>query len=159
MEGSSRHRKSAKTEAILAQPCAYKALVGWARKVLEDYRGVVQWDTLSALGLGEFLLERSDDRLTSENKGPYQVLTPGIVISNLNLWNLLMRQQIASGYAHIFDLIVGAYAQIAEALPRFDRFQKAFQDNPNFQNVLAMVYTDILEFHRHAYKIFKRPGS
>ena len=70
-----------------------------------------------------------------------------------------MRQQIASGYGHIFEIIVGAYAEIAEALPRFDRFQKAFQNNPNFQNVLAMVYTDILEFHRHAYKIFKRPGS
>jgi hypothetical protein len=75
-----------KTEAIFAQSCAYKTSVGWARKVLEDYRSVVQWNAVSALGLGEFLLRPSDGRyLTSENKGPYQVLTPGMVISNPNL--------------------------------------------------------------------------
>lgn len=67
-------------------------------------------------------------------------------------------EQIATGYGHIFDLLLGAYVQIAEALPRFDRFQEVFGHDSKFQIVLGMVYTDILEFHRHAYKIFKRPG-
>jgi hypothetical protein len=46
--------------------------------------------------------------------------------------------------------------QIAEALPRFDRFQHAFPDDKNLQTALAMVYEDILEFHRSSYQFFRR---
>lgn len=56
-------------------------------------------------------------------------------------------------------MLVTAYAQIAEALPRFDRFEEAFKGNPAFQGVLAMVYADILEFHRRTYKFFRRRGA
>lgn len=66
--------------------------------------------------------------------------------------------QLASEYSSIFDKLVAAYAQIAEALPRFDRFEEAFKNNSAFQEVLAVVYADILEFHRRAYKFFRRRG-
>lgn len=41
-------------------------------------------------------------------------------------------------------------------MPQFDRLHTAFGDDPNFKVVLGMVYTDILEFHRRAYKFFRR---
>lgn len=66
--------------------------------------------------------------------------------------------QLASEYTSIFDKLVAAYAQIAEALPRFDRFDEAFKDHPTFQEVLSVVYADILEFHRRAYKFLRRRG-
>ena len=66
--------------------------------------------------------------------------------------------QIASQYASVFDQLLDAYAKIGEALPRFDRYQKIFQQ-PDFKYVLARIYVDILEFHRRAYKIFTRRGA
>jgi len=44
-------------------------------------------------------------------------------------------------------------------LPRFDRLGAALQDKPDFQQALAVVYSDILTFHEHAYKLFKRNGN
>lgn len=51
---------------------------------------------------------------------------------------------------------MNAYARIAEALPRFDRFQTVFQCDANLQHALGMVYEDILEFHQCSYRFFKR---
>ena len=66
--------------------------------------------------------------------------------------------QIASQYTSVFERILDAYAKIGEALPRFDRYQKIFQQ-PDFKHVLALIYADILEFHRRAYKILTRRGA
>ena len=44
-------------------------------------------------------------------------------------------------------------------LPRFDRLGTALQDKPDFQQALAVVYSDILKFHEHAYKLFRRNGD
>lgn len=41
-------------------------------------------------------------------------------------------------------------------MPRLDRLGKALSHDYNFQNVLALVYSDILEFHRRAYKFVRR---
>lgn len=71
--------------------------------------------------------------------------------------HLIAFVQIASQYSSIFDKLLVAYAQIGEALPRFDRYRNVFQQ-PDFQHVLALVYADILEFHRRAYKILNRRG-
>lgn len=68
------------------------------------------------------------------------------------------KKQLAQEYSDIFSALVDAYAQIAEALPRFDRFQKAFQGNRDFEDVLGILYAEILEFHRRAYKFFRRRG-
>ena len=51
-----------------------------------------------------------------------------------------------------------AYVKIADALPRFDRYSRTIAD-ADFQSILALVYTDILEFHRRAYKFFRRRGK
>lgn len=66
---------------------------------------------------------------------------------------------MASEYTNVFDKLIDAYGQIGEAMPQFDRLQEAFSDDPNFRAVLAMVYSDILEFHRRAYKMFRRRGE
>jgi hypothetical protein len=44
-------------------------------------------------------------------------------------------------------------------LPRFDRLGTALQDKPDFQQALAVVYSDILTFHERAYKLFRRNGN
>jgi hypothetical protein len=65
--------------------------------------------------------------------------------------------KLAAEYTSSFDTLLDAYAKIAEALPRFDRYSITFPE-ADFQNVLALVYVDIIEFHRRAYKFFRRRG-
>ena len=48
---------------------------------------------------------------------------------------------------------------IGEAMPRFDKLSSAFKDDPEFLQVMAHFYEDILEFHRRAYKYFRRRGE
>ena len=48
---------------------------------------------------------------------------------------------------------------IGEAMPRFDRLQTAFSDNDDFQQVMGLFYSDIVEFHERAYKFFRRRGE
>ena len=66
---------------------------------------------------------------------------------------------MAADYENAFEKLISAYGQIAEHLPRFDRLSDAYRDHPDFQKVLALVYSDIMEFHRRAYKFFKRSGT
>lgn len=82
-------------------------------------------------------------------KGPF---LPWLIIGSYPLALV----QIQSQYS-VFDKLLAAYAEIGEALPRFDRHETIFQQ-PDFRHVLALVYADILEFHRSAYKILKRRG-
>ena len=67
--------------------------------------------------------------------------------------------QLASEHISSLDALLEAYNQIAEALPRLDRYGVTFIDNPDFQKVLSLIYADILEFHRRAYKFFRRRGN
>ncbi|KAI8631011.1 hypothetical protein F5Y19DRAFT_483660 [Xylariaceae sp. FL1651] len=57
-----------------------------------------------------------------------------------------------------YELIINAYSQIAQHLPRFDRLSNAFRDQPEFQYILADVYADIIQFHAQVYKIARRGG-
>lgn len=41
-------------------------------------------------------------------------------------------------------------------MSRFERLEAAFGTDVNFKSVLSMIYEDILEFHRRAYKFFRR---
>ena len=66
--------------------------------------------------------------------------------------------QLASEHIESFKIIIDAYAQIAETLPRFDRLGEAFKANPEFQQVLAVFYADILRFHKEAYIFLRRSG-
>lgn len=67
--------------------------------------------------------------------------------------------QIASHHRNVFEALLAAYADIGNSLPRFDRYEKAFIENLEFQNVLAAVYCGILEFHQQAYKFLRRKGK
>ncbi|TVY65596.1 Vegetative incompatibility protein HET-E-1 [Lachnellula suecica] len=64
--------------------------------------------------------------------------------------------QLASQHGSVFESLLSAYSEIGAALPRFDRYEKAFKENLEFQNVLASVYANILDFHQRAYKFFRR---
>ncbi|KIW95377.1 uncharacterized protein Z519_03961 [Cladophialophora bantiana CBS 173.52] len=64
------------------------------------------------------------------------------------IWISLSSQFISS-----FDKLMDAYVKIADALPRFDRYSKSIPQM-DFHSILALVYADILEFHRRPYKGF-----
>jgi len=63
--------------------------------------------------------------------------------------------QVASDHLGAFEKLIQAYGAIAEAFPRFDVLSIALKDHPDFQQVLATVYCDIIGFHRRAYKVFR----
>ncbi|KUJ09937.1 uncharacterized protein LY89DRAFT_723790 [Mollisia scopiformis] len=64
--------------------------------------------------------------------------------------------QLAAEHTNAFDTLIDAYKQIAQAMPQFVDLHKAFGNDENFQVVLSLVYKDILEFHRAAYRFFRR---
>ena len=39
-----------------------------------------------------------------------------------------------------------------------DKLRAAFGDSPDFQPLLGLIYSDILEFHQRAYRMFRRKG-
>ncbi|KAI4684058.1 hypothetical protein J4E81_009221 [Alternaria sp. BMP 2799] len=55
-----------------------------------------------------------------------------------------------------FEKLIEAYGKIGDIVSRLDRLGDALVNDHNFQNVLALVYSDIVEFHRRAYKFVKR---
>ncbi|KAJ9633047.1 hypothetical protein H2204_007437 [Knufia peltigerae] len=65
---------------------------------------------------------------------------------------------IADEHTSAFDQLIDAYRQIAQNLPRFGRLGTALCDQDDFQVVLAEIYSDILEFHTHAYQYLRRGG-
>jgi hypothetical protein len=64
--------------------------------------------------------------------------------------------QIASAYTEAFDALLDAYQQIGENLPLLSQYQGLFQRNLNMRRVLALIYSDILEFHTKALKYFRQ---
>ncbi|KAI0550524.1 NACHT domain protein [Xylaria curta] len=64
--------------------------------------------------------------------------------------------KISSDYIEAFEQIVKAYSRIGESLTRFEVLQQSFHQNPAFQQTLAIFYSDILEFHKEAYKSIRR---
>jgi hypothetical protein len=65
-------------------------------------------------------------------------------------------RQITVDSISAFEKLIEAYGKIADMLPRLDRLGNALVNDHNFQNVLALVYSDIVEFHRRAYKFVRR---
>ncbi|RYN71715.1 hypothetical protein AA0117_g9282 [Alternaria alternata] len=55
-----------------------------------------------------------------------------------------------------FEKLIDAYGKIGDMLPRLDRLSNALVGDQNFQKVLALVFSDIVEFHRRAYKFVRR---
>ncbi|KAM0254632.1 hypothetical protein ACHAQJ_006600 [Trichoderma viride] len=66
--------------------------------------------------------------------------------------------RVASEYVEAFEQIITGYSQLAESLGRFEILDGAFRGNSDFQQTLAVFYADILQFHKHAYKLIRRSG-
>lgn len=69
-----------------------------------------------------------------------------------------LASQPAVNDSKILDKLLDAYQQLAGAMPNFSRVQRRFESDSSYPELLAMFYSDILEFHREAYKIFRRNG-
>ncbi|KAH6613605.1 hypothetical protein B0J18DRAFT_60735 [Chaetomium sp. MPI-SDFR-AT-0129] len=64
--------------------------------------------------------------------------------------------KISSDYTQAFDRIIKAYSQIAESLGRFQLLEQSFKGKPQLYPVFVIFYTDILRFHKAAYKFLTR---
>jgi len=63
---------------------------------------------------------------------------------------------VANNYENHFDKLLDALQSIGENLPRFLTFEKIFQYDERLQEVVAMVYEDIMEFLRRMWRFFRR---
>lgn len=63
---------------------------------------------------------------------------------------------MANNYENHFDKLLDALQSIGENLPRFLTFEKIFQYDERLQEVVAMVYEDIMEFLRRMWRFFRR---
>ncbi|KAF4985602.1 hypothetical protein FDECE_16439 [Fusarium decemcellulare] len=66
--------------------------------------------------------------------------------------------KVASEYVEAFEKIIKAYSRIAEPLARFEMFDRSFAGNKDVQQTLAVFYSDILSFHKEAYRFVRRSG-
>ena len=64
--------------------------------------------------------------------------------------------QLARNYSNVMEKILQAFSDISDALPRLDRLKATFPEDNNFNQVIGLIYSDIIEFHRRAYKFFRR---
>jgi hypothetical protein len=88
--------------------------------------------------------------------GTHQVDAHGTSNSNVGSVVCSLTFQISVDSLGAFEKLIEAYGKLADMLPRFDRLGTALSHDHNFQALLALVYTDILEFHRRAYKFVRR---
>lgn len=58
-----------------------------------------------------------------------------------------------------FDKLLEAYRLIGVTMPRFDKLSDAFREDAAFQDIVGQFYSNILEFHRTAYKYLCRRGK
>jgi len=83
----------------------------------------------------------------------------GLYFSEYAFGRILTHNQIFDRHITAYEKVIEAYSQIVQNLPRFDRLGHAFRDQPEFQGILADVYTDILDFHLEVHKIARRSGK
>ncbi|KAF8241747.1 hypothetical protein K440DRAFT_608219 [Wilcoxina mikolae CBS 423.85] len=77
-----------------------------------------------------------------------------IWVGSLRRW--LTYYQLSSKFTESFDRLLDACQKIGENLPRFVRFAGIFKYSDRIQNVIALLYDDILEFYRRTLKFFRR---
>ncbi|KAF2872665.1 hypothetical protein BDV95DRAFT_570327 [Massariosphaeria phaeospora] len=66
--------------------------------------------------------------------------------------------QIAGEYPAAIEKILSTYSKLADVLPQFDKLSQAFKEDADFQRRMALIYTDITEFHSEAYRFFNKRG-
>jgi len=55
-------------------------------------------------------------------------------------------------------MLLDAYSQMGEHMPLLEKYKEVFGDNEHMMRVLALLYTDILEFHKRAIRFFSGKG-
>jgi len=58
-------------------------------------------------------------------------------------------------WAEAFEALIGAYSEIGEHMPLLEQYEALFGANPDMGRVLALIYADILEFHKKAMRFFR----
>jgi hypothetical protein len=66
--------------------------------------------------------------------------------------------QSAQEHARALDKLLMAYGSIGANLPRLSRYADTFPNNREFQQLIAFLFEDIVEFHRKAYCMIRKPG-
>ena len=64
--------------------------------------------------------------------------------------------KLAKNYSSIMEKILQAFSDIADVLPRLDRLKATFPNDTNFNQVVGLIFSDIIEFHNRTYKFFRR---
>lgn len=54
--------------------------------------------------------------------------------------------------------MLSAYAEIGNSLPWLSRLGNTFEQDRDFQRLFAFLYEDIIEFHRKAYALTRKPA-
>lgn len=57
-----------------------------------------------------------------------------------------------------FDKLLEAYEMLGESIPQFEQYESIFRNDSFMRKVLELFYVDVLDFHRHALKVFNRRG-
>ena len=65
-------------------------------------------------------------------------------------------RKLARNYSSVMEKILQAFSDIADVLPRLGRLKATFPEDTNFNQVVGLIYSDIIEFHQRAYKFFRR---
>lgn len=64
----------------------------------------------------------------------------------------------SSAFVDAFDKIIRGYSELASSLLAFQRLGATFKDDAIFQDTLAVIYANILEFHKYAYTCVHKSG-
>lgn len=65
--------------------------------------------------------------------------------------------QVTSTYNAAFNELLDTYEHIGEKLPLLLRYQDLFRSKPHMVRILALIYEDILKFHRITLRYFQQP--
>lgn len=71
---------------------------------------------------------------------------------------MLLRQAVYE-HTQTLDKMLSAYAQIGSSLPWLSRLGDSFPEDRDFQQLFAFLFEDIIEFHRKAYALIRKPGE
>jgi hypothetical protein len=93
------------------------------------------------------------------NKAPIKLMMKVSLLCSPFRVGIADYAKLATDNLGAFEKLMKAYDQIAGLLPRLNRLGDALREKPDFQLTLAVVYSDIMEFHKHAYKFFRRNGQ
>ncbi|KAF8545104.1 hypothetical protein BDD12DRAFT_977275 [Trichophaea hybrida] len=72
------------------------------------------------------------------------------------IWVFKVVVFLSSKFIESFDRLLDACQRIGENLPRFTRFASIFSYSEQIQNVISLLYEDILDFYRRTLKFFRR---